>query len=857
MTASGVQSTIGRGRRIIERPRLIKLLDETDARTILLLAPAGYGKTTLARQWLKSMSRCITLSLTPSDRDVLWFAEEVAREIQSLDQGAARLVREHILARPSPERAPATLARAIAEALKSARAHCIFLDNYEVITESPECEDLVARLGAVAETHLLVASRVRPSWASSRQTIYGDVCEVARLDLAMTEDEVRKVVGRSTTAARIASRAQGWAAVVGLAANVDSNVDPPMGLPQRLHRYLAEELLSRVPSELREDLFAQALSGSGQASAQKPKAEPVADRLAALDALGFGTGLEPFELHPLIEDFLLEKLIEEPDSPKRIRQAIQDCLRDQKWERAISLVTRFKVHDMADTTLRAAFRPLVRTGRLTSLAALAASMVDPDAGLPLPAAEVVHAEVAFRKGQIELAQELAERAEAELGQDDALASHAAAIQAQCLHFKAELGAANVAFQRAYDRAQDARDRSEARNGITFTTIFNEQPGAREALAAVRQTRNSSAVSFLRYATADVAYRILGGPGLAQPLALDAIRRAWAECEDPRARSAAAHNVAYLVAIAADYESADSWMQLFYEDIQRFDLEFAIPLAHWANGRIALGRRRYGEVRRALNAIEDEVIRTRDHRHEINAATLRARLSLLTGDIDAALSQLSLDTRLPLIPSWRGEFLATRALALALSGDTKNSLRVADAADAASISHDSRLFAQVGRVITDAENTQARRALIEAARQYNVWDPVLFGARASAMLATALCEDPETRPSMESLYQIAQDLPLARRAGFRTRATSSTTELLTPRELEVLGLIAQGCKNGEISRTLFISDSTTKVHVRHILEKLGARSRAEAAARYEKELTEASMRSRHEDPAEIPDPAPRA
>ena len=41
---------------IIERPRLLKLLDETEAKIILLVAPAGYGKTTLARQWLRTRS---------------------------------------------------------------------------------------------------------------------------------------------------------------------------------------------------------------------------------------------------------------------------------------------------------------------------------------------------------------------------------------------------------------------------------------------------------------------------------------------------------------------------------------------------------------------------------------------------------------------------------------------------------------------------------------------------------------------------------------------------------------------------------------------------------------------------------
>src|SRR4051812_50033308 len=47
------ESTVPVGRNhIIERPRLTRLLDETSARVIMLVAPAGYGKTTLARQWL-------------------------------------------------------------------------------------------------------------------------------------------------------------------------------------------------------------------------------------------------------------------------------------------------------------------------------------------------------------------------------------------------------------------------------------------------------------------------------------------------------------------------------------------------------------------------------------------------------------------------------------------------------------------------------------------------------------------------------------------------------------------------------------------------------------------------------------
>jgi DNA-binding NarL/FixJ family response regulator len=52
--------------------------------------------------------------------------------------------------------------------------------------------------------------------------------------------------------------------------------------------------------------------------------------------------------------------------------------------------------------------------------------------------------------------------------------------------------------------------------------------------------------------------------------------------------------------------------------------------------------------------------------------------------------------------------------------------------------------------------------------------------------------------------------------------------LTERELEVLRLVARGKSNGEIARTLFLSAGTVKTHVGHILAKLAARDRTQAA-----------------------------
>ena len=54
--------------------------------------------------------------------------------------------------------------------------------------------------------------------------------------------------------------------------------------------------------------------------------------------------------------------------------------------------------------------------------------------------------------------------------------------------------------------------------------------------------------------------------------------------------------------------------------------------------------------------------------------------------------------------------------------------------------------------------------------------------------------------------------------------------LSGRELAVLGLIAQGCSNQEISERLFISLHTVKSHARHINGKLGVERRTQAVAR---------------------------
>jgi two-component system NarL family response regulator len=91
-------------------------------------------------------------------------------------------------------------------------------------------------------------------------------------------------------------------------------------------------------------------------------------------------------------------------------------------------------------------------------------------------------------------------------------------------------------------------------------------------------------------------------------------------------------------------------------------------------------------------------------------------------------------------------------------------------------------------------------LVEAVLQAGRGEPRIAPSMASRMLAELEGED--------------TDDPLA---------------VLTERERQVLSLLADGLRNREIAERLVISEPTVKTHVRHLLEKLRFRNRAEAAA----------------------------
>ena len=65
---------------------------------------------------------------------------------------------------------------------------------------------------------------------------------------------------------------------------------------------------------------------------------------------------------------------------------------------------------------------------------------------------------------------------------------------------------------------------------------------------------------------------------------------------------------------------------------------------------------------------------------------------------------------------------------------------------------------------------------------------------------------------------------------RADAASAAPPALSPRELQVLTLVADGCSNPEIARELYIGEATVKTHLLHAFEKLGVNDRTRAVTR---------------------------
>src|SRR5438067_9787683 len=306
--SEGTKTEISAAKRhIIQRPRLTKLLDETTARIILLVAPAGYGKTTLAREWCETRSGTVWYQCTPASHDVAALAVGVADALRPLAPEASARVQERIRLPVAPTAQMEELAQVLVEELRS-RKLLLLLDDFHLVAGTTAGHKFVERLLDQTAIRVLVTARERPRWAAARKILYGEILEIGPQLLALTYDEASSVLGDRPPddVSRLIAAAKGWPAVIGLAALTDGPIGE-VEFSGSLYDYFAEELLDGMPGELQPTLLKLAVLPSITPDAIQRFADD--DIVCRARALGFLTraGSEIESFHPLIRNFLIRR----------------------------------------------------------------------------------------------------------------------------------------------------------------------------------------------------------------------------------------------------------------------------------------------------------------------------------------------------------------------------------------------------------------------------------------------------------------------------------------------------------------------------------------------------------------------
>jgi LuxR family transcriptional regulator, maltose regulon positive regulatory protein len=833
--ANGPRS--GRRVRLIRRPRLIRLLEEPAARVALLVAPAGYGKTTLARQWTEG-----------SKRRVVWYpCDEPSRDVAALASGLTRAagvdeaLSEPLLTKLRHSSGQGVEAAEIAELVAELLALddpnlCLVIDDYHVMAGSGLAERVFALLCEKVQGRALICTRERPGWVSARQVLYGEIQEINAGALALTADEAAEILHEADVgterAKDLVALADGWPAAIGLAALSDADALPHDTLPGELHDFFAEELYSAVSPSIREDLWL--LSAIPPASCDiavvhlDPRGTDVlmeASRIGFVSLLGSGG----YEMHPLLRRFLATKKAEFPKAESALAAIFDDLVQRQRWDDAFQLVEREELKALLAPLVRLGLDDMLSEGRVGSIERWL--QVATSWRIGAPEVLLAESEVALRRSSYARAESLAlSLAQAE-GIAEELRVRAWICAGRSAHFVDRYADALAFFSEAERVAKSDADRREALWGL-FLTTHQIQPTATRAILAEYERLSDGApetvlrIFVARYQTAAALGRLerLIGEG---HTAASVAKRA----RDPYVKTSFYDSFSRVLVLTGRYAEALPIVNDELAEGRKHRLKFVIASALCGKALVELGLRRFAS---ALAVCDEAVERAQDigDLHAMyQCAVIRARVFLSEQRAESAVDALNVAwERRPGAGMW-SEFLATQALALACAdrlNEAEHQLREVQTSHAVEARATVAATRAVIAIRRERDAVTAVEALHAALGETGVIDVLVTAYRAEPRLLAHMTSSEEMRHTVISALARANDARLGQEAGISLPGTTVLT--LTKRETEVLRLIREGLTNREIARELVISESTAKLHVRHILGKLGVRSRTEAAIR---------------------------
>ncbi len=700
----------------------------------------------------------------------------------------------------------------------------LVIDDYNRAS-SPEAEQLVDELARTAELRLVIATRMRPTWATARRLLYGEIYELGREMLAMDQEEAARVLARNgqRPLPGLVALAAGWPAVIGLAAASGSVDVPEHVLAETLYEFFAQEVVQSLPTEVRVALHALSLAPTITPRVADAllgaNAEQILGSAVAAGLLSAEDGCNHY-IHPLFREFLLRdrgapETSEVADDARRVAEALA---RDGEWDAAFDVARRAALTDVIADLFEAAGPDLLRAGRTASLKAWAGQAND--LAITSPHIDLVAAEVAFRAGEPAAAEALALRA-ARHSMQAATTQRALVRAARAATFddRPHVGADHAT--RACELAEDDDSLRAALYARFLAEVELENPEATRYLDDFEATA-LSVDDMLRLGGGRLFHAHRLGPLYPCIDETRSLETLLSSASDPFIVSSYLTTRARALCSAGEYSESWSVIELALREAQQSHLEFAIPhilamKAHTANA-LSLN----GEFRRLLAELK---VTARSSSHVLaNSALLHARAHLVGQRYNRAL-QILREAPVPADRGTHAELLAYHALTLSLLDQPQEAASYIAEAAGLSRSTEPRVVTALAKVVLAFNrNSQAEDELSVATSlvaSTSFVDPIVTLMRTCPKFAPQIASHVRKNPGASAIRPQIEHW---------ARQVSKRTGSLTTREAEVLELVADGGSNREIARRLFISEPTVKVHLRHIYDKLGVRNRAEASAR---------------------------